>query len=55
MENIRKFEVAVPRKFEEQKAIGDYFSTLDQLITLHQQELEKLKNIKKLCLEKMVI
>ena len=37
----------------EQKKIGAYFSSLDNLITLHQRKLEKLKNIKKSCLEKM--
>ena len=39
--------------FSEQKAIGDYISTIDHLITLHQRKLEKLKNVKKSCLEKM--
>jgi len=41
--------------YEEQKAIGDYIETLDHLITLHQRELEKLKNIKKSMLEKMFV
>ena len=40
---------------EEQKKIGEYFSHLDNLITLHQRELEKLKNLKKACLEKMFV
>ena len=39
----------------EQKKIGAYFSHLDSLITLHQRKLEKLKNIKKSCLEKMFV
>ena len=38
---------------QEQKAIGEYFSTLDHLITLHQRKLEKLQNFKKSMLEKM--
>ena len=41
--------------FEEQKKIGDYFRNLDNLITLHQRELEKLQNIKKSMLEKMFV
>ena len=41
--------------FEEQKKIGDYIDTLDNLITLHQRELDKLKNIKKACLDKMFV
>ena len=40
---------------KEQKSIGEYFSNLDHLITLHQRELEKLKNIKKSMLEKMFV
>ncbi|RHA99215.1 restriction endonuclease subunit S, partial [Holdemanella biformis] len=34
---------------------GEYFSSLDNLITLHQRELEKLQNIKKSMLEKMFV
>lgn len=55
MENIRKFIVSVPKDFEEQEKIGQYFAKLDHLITLHQRELEKLKNLKKACLEKMFV
>ena len=40
---------------KEQQAIGNFFSKLDNLITLHQCKLEKLKNIKKACLEKMFV
>ncbi len=40
---------------EEQKQIGEFFKKLDNLITLHQRKLEKLKNIKKSCLEKMFV
>ena len=39
--------------FPEQTAIGDFFSTLDRSITLHQRELENLKNRKKSLLQKM--
>ena len=41
--------------YDEQQAIGAYFRNLDNLITLHQRELEKLKNLKKACLEKMFV
>ena len=40
---------------EEQQQIGNFFRQLDNLITLHQRELEKLKNLKKACLEKMFV
>ena len=42
-------------EIEEQNRIADFFCTLDNLITLHQRELEKLKNLKKACLEKMFV
>lgn len=48
------FPVAMPKK-EEQTKIGEYFTNLDHLITLHQRELEKLQNIKKAMLEKMFV
>ena len=53
-EEIRNLIVPFPIKAE-QNRIVDYFSTLDNLITLHQRELEKLKNLKKACLEKMFV
>ena len=40
---------------EEQRKIGQFFDSLDTLITLHQRKLEKLQNIKKSCLEKMFV
>jgi type I restriction enzyme, S subunit len=46
--------ILVP-KADEQKKIAGYFSNLDKLITMQQEELEKLKNIKKACLEKMFV
>ena len=51
----RKTPIMIPQDVEEQKRIGEYFSNLDNLITLHQRELEKLQNIKKACLEKMFV
>ena len=47
-------EISIPSK-EEQKIIGLYFRRIDNLITLHQRKLEKLKNLKKACLEKMFV
>ena len=46
--------IQVP-SIDEQIAIGKYFLQLDNLITLHQRELEKLQNIKKSMLEKMFV
>ena len=33
-----QFNVYMPKNFEEQKLVGDYFASLDILITLHQRE-----------------
>ena len=52
---ISNSEFMVPFSKEEQGKIGEYFDTLDHLITLHQRKLEKLKNIKKSLLEKMFV
>ena len=41
--------------YEEQCAIASYFTTLDRQITLHTQRLEKLKQIKAACLDKMFV
>ena len=52
--DVLNFETYYP-EYEEQKQIGEYFRNLDRLITLHQRELEKLKNLKKACLEKIFV
>ena len=46
--------VTIPQ-IDEQRVLGQYLERLDNLITLHQRELEKLKNLKKACLEKMFV
>ncbi|MGN9076145.1 restriction endonuclease subunit S [Oliverpabstia intestinalis] len=40
---------------EEQQKIGEYFDSLDLLITLHQQKCDELRNIKKFMLQNMFI
>ena len=51
--SVTKF--GIPKSLDEQAKIGQFFTHLDHLITLHQRKLEKLKNIKKSCLEKMFV
>ena len=53
-EMIADMDISLP-KIQEQSTISDYFDNLDNLITLHQCKLEKLKNIKKSMLEKMFV
>ena len=52
---IDGFEFMIPKSKDEQRWIGEYFTNLDNLITLHQRKLEKLKILKKACLEKMFV
>ena len=47
--------ISIPATMGEQRQIGTYFRNLDNLITLHQRKLEKLKIIKKSFLEKMFV
>ena len=50
------FQMPIPLPhIDEQRKIGELLACLDNLITLHQRKLEKLKNIKKSCLEKMFV
>ncbi len=47
----------IPLKYspslDEQKKIGEYFSNLDNLITLHQRKCDELKEVKKFMLQNM--
>ena len=49
---MQQFEVDIP-KLEEQKKIAEYFTNLDNLITLHQRKLTHLQAKKKSLLQKM--
>lgn len=50
--NIEKIPISLP-SLPEQRAIASYFTALDAQITLHRERLEKLKQIKAACLDKM--
>ena len=41
--------------FEEQRKIGEFLDEVDRMIELHHAKLEKLKNIKSACMEKMFV
>lgn len=41
--------------YEEQVQIGAYFTQLDNLITLHQRELDLLRKVKQSMLQKMFV
>lgn len=50
--DFMKIEVRIP-SVDEQKKIGQYFDSLDNLITLHQRKCEQTKTLKKYMLQKM--
>ena len=52
---LSSYYIFFPKNTEEESKIGKYFHRLDNLITLHQRQLEKLKNIKSALLEKMFV
>ncbi|MGU8048580.1 restriction endonuclease subunit S [Streptococcus suis] len=49
---MMELEISIPNE-KEQSAIGTFFSTLDQQITLHQRKLDKLKCVKQAYLSEM--
>ena len=50
--NISQTDYLVPQ-IDEQRKIAEYFTNIDNLITLHQRKYDKLTNVKKSMLEKM--
>jgi len=54
-EKVKSFEITMSVSKQERYLMGEFFYRIDHLITLHQRKLEKLKNVKKACLEKMFV
>lgn len=54
LDMISKMMIETP-SIEEQQAIASYFTSLDRQISLQSQRLEKLKQIKSACLDKMFV
>ena len=52
-DEIGRVNVFITNNAEEQKKIGDYFTALDHLITLHQRKCDEAKQLKKFMLQKM--
>ena len=52
---LGNYMIQFPRTIEEETKIGDYFHTLDRLITLHQRELDHLQLLKKGMLQQMFV
>ena len=51
--SIYDTKLIFPKSISEQAKIGEYFSTLDRLITLHQRKCDEIKKLKKFMLQKM--
>lgn len=47
--------IMIPKDINEQKQIASFFRSLDSQISLQEQRLEKLKQIKSACLDKMFV
>lgn len=54
-DNILKSEIVFPYSLDEQRKIGEYFDSLDHLITLHQQKYKSLKKLKKFMVKNMFL
>ena len=50
---LRNTDIIYPESKEEQAKIGNYFQSLDNLITLHQRKCDETKQLKKFMLQKM--
>ena len=50
---LQETDMILPKSFEEQAQIGEYFSNIDHLITLHQRKCDEMKKMKKFMLQKM--
>jgi type I restriction enzyme S subunit len=52
---MAQMTLMMPTSLTEQQKIGEFFESLDNLITLHHLKLEKLKNIKQSLLQNMFV
>ena len=52
---MQNTEIVYPKSVEEKGKIGNYFQSLDHLITLHQHKCDELQNLKKYMLQNMFV
>ena len=55
LNKLKKLYLTMPKTIEEQTMIGNYFQSLDHLITLHQRKCDELQNLKKFMLQNMFV
>lgn len=54
LKGLGDIDLLIPQ-YDEQLKIGEYFSCLDHLITLHQRKCDELRSVKKFMLQNMFI
>lgn len=54
-EDFLDIDIFLPKDISEQQQIASFFTSLDKQISLQEQRLEKLKQIKTACLDKMFV
>ncbi len=54
-EDLKTVKISVPKNINEQYKISQYFKNTDVLIENHREQLNKLNNIKKACLNKLFV
>ena len=54
MDELKKWNIVIP-SFEEQNRISTFIKQIDDVITLHQRKLDKLKNLKQAYLNEMFV
>ncbi|MCR5847995.1 MAG: restriction endonuclease subunit S, partial [Lachnospiraceae bacterium] len=52
---LQDTDLLVPKSIDEQAKIGEFFSKLDNIITLQQRKFDELKELKKGLLQQMFI
>lgn len=53
--DLKNVELYISKNPKEQSSIVNFFKKIDTLISLQKQKIDKLKNIKKACLDKMFV
>ncbi|WP_290388349.1 restriction endonuclease subunit S, partial [uncultured Duncaniella sp.] len=54
-ESFLNMEIEIPNSLSEQECIGEYFVSLDAIISAKRKKLDKLQNLKQSCLDKMFV
>ncbi len=53
LSKLKQLSLTMPKSVDEQKQISGFFMELDHLLTLHQQKIDELTELKKYMLQNM--